>query len=87
MTFLFTQGHDCVSYLTNVKLVAIFMLMFVSMTLTLIQGHIESAKAKFSVELFRQVSKQHALNLLERRVGHATFILQTFIWLDQLVLL
>ena len=49
------------------------MLMLILMTLTLIQSHSGSAKANFSVESFRQLSKQQqALNLIATMVGHCS---------------
>ena len=49
----------------------IYMLMLVSMTLTLTQGHSGSAMAakQISVELSRQLSKQQALSLVQRYAG------------------
>ena len=44
---------------------AYYIYMLVSMTVTLMQGHSGSAEAKI-VKLSRQLSKQQALNLLQR---------------------
>ena len=42
-----------------------YMLTFVSTTLTLMQGQVDRQRQAFSVELFRQLNKQQALNLLQ----------------------
>ena len=71
-----------------VDLCMAYMLIGVSITFNLMQGHTGSARYKFSVELFQQQSKQQALNLLQQTVvGHffVTMTLQVFIWLDHLV--
>ena len=50
-----------------VDLFMAYLRMLVSMTLTLMQGHSGGRqRQKFSVELFRQLSKQQALHLLQR---------------------
>ena len=41
-----------------------YMLMDVSMTLTLMQGHIGQAKAKYQRKIITKTTKQYALNLL-----------------------
>ena len=64
-----------------------YMLILGLMTLTWVQGHsvVGWKRQKFSVQLFRQQSKQQALNLLQREaIFYVTLTLQTFIWLDHL---
>ena len=62
-----------------------YMLMLILMTLTLIQGHSGSAKAK-NQRCILSTTKQ-AVNILATTVGHfyVTLTLQMFIWLVLLV--
>ena len=61
--------------------------MLVSMTLSLMQGHSGSAKAKIQC-LIVSTTKQATSMTLARTVGHfyVTLTLKTFIWLDHLVM-
>ena len=66
-----------------------YMLMLVSITLTLMPGHSGSAKAKqIHVECSRQLSKQQLSIKLVTTLGHVyvTLTLHTFIWLDHLAI-
>ena len=64
----------------------IYMLMLVSMPLSLMQGHSGYVTAKIPCWIICTKNKQQALNLLQRlAILYVTVILQTFIWLDHLV--
>ena len=65
-----------------------YVLMLVSMTLTLMQSLSGSAKANIQ-RLIISISKQASSIKLATAVGHfdVTLTLQTFIWLDHLFLL